>query len=240
MSRARSWAIRCSLELSFHDVASWCTLTYSDEYVPVTLSRLHLSAFFKRLRSRLEPSRIRFFGAGEYGEKTFRPHYHAILYGTKDAKAVAESWAFGHSQVDKVTPAAISYVAGYCAKKVGLSEALEDRIDYSTGEVYRYQPPFLQMSRGGRPVNGVRQYGIGGGAKVHWRSWRDSAIFGGNKVPVPRFLHDSFKLNASAEELQALALEKEERYLPLDVERLRASEKIALAKLSISSDRRSL
>lgn len=35
----------------------------------------------KVVRRRFPDDRIRFFAAGEYGDKTFRPHYHAILFG---------------------------------------------------------------------------------------------------------------------------------------------------------------
>ena len=35
----------------------------------------------KRLRKKLHPLKIRFFHCGEYGDKTRRPHYHALIFG---------------------------------------------------------------------------------------------------------------------------------------------------------------
>lgn len=229
MSRARAWSIRCSLELQDHAKACWATLTYRDEDLPPTLSKRHLQLFHKRLRER--SGKFRFFACGEYGETTWRPHYHTILFGTEDKAAIEAAWPHGFARVDQLSPAAIAYVAGYCAKKVGVRDAAEDRIDYATGEVYRYQPPFQLMSR--RP-------GIGGSARQHWRNFRRSAIWSGKEVPAPRFYAEAYKANASEAELVSLAVEKEERYVPLDRARLEASEKISRSRLAISNDRRKL
>jgi hypothetical protein len=41
----------------------------------------HFQIFMKRLRHRVKPLKIRFFHCGEYGDKTRRPHYHALIFG---------------------------------------------------------------------------------------------------------------------------------------------------------------
>src|SRR5688572_18284674 len=53
ISRAREWAIRCSLELQLHRSALFITLTYSDKYCPPTLSRVDLSRFMRYLRRKV-------------------------------------------------------------------------------------------------------------------------------------------------------------------------------------------
>lgn len=102
---SRTWADRMILELqSAHGNAVYITLTYAPETVPLgtyqdnngdlhtsyTLFKPDLQAFLKNLRARFSgngdfpdfPQRsIRFYAAGEYGEFTLRPHYHAILFG---------------------------------------------------------------------------------------------------------------------------------------------------------------
>lgn len=245
ISRAREWAIRCSLEASRHDESCWITLTYDDAHVPPTLQKTHLSGFLKRFRLGLAPIPIRFFASGEYGEQTFRPHYHAILFGVRDCSPVLEgAWTdedgvpLGHVQEDALTPAAISYVAGYCAKKLGWAkEKGRDVIDYSTGEVVaQYQPPFIQMSRGGRYGKGIASFA----RDEYWRSWRSTAIYAGLEVPVPRYLHASWKESASESERAALELEKLERQMARVVTRaeLVAREKMDVSRQSIKSQRR--
>lgn len=231
ISRARSWAVRCSLEHVDHPVASFVTLTYSDKYVPPTLSRPHYAGFIKRLRARWAPRTLRHFGCGEYGEQKLRPHYHAILFGCADKEVIQAAWPYGFATADFVNPARVAYVAGYCAKKLGFFGEAEERVDYATGEVYRYQPPFLQMSR--RP-------GIGGAARRFTRSWRDHAVWQGQPVPVPRFLHASWKESASESEVAALELEKRERSMTLTIRELDASEAIARKRVALKSEGRKL
>lgn len=214
-ARAREWALRCTLEQSEHDAQCWVTLTYADEYLPPTLCLPHLQRYVRSLRKRRGP--LRYFAAGEYGERTYRPHYHAILFGVSEQEraVLEEAWPHGFVRVDPLTPAAISYVAGYCSKKIGWRDYERgERIDYSTGEVYEYQPPFVRMSR--RP-------GIGGAARKFRSSWRTHAVHAGSPMPVPRFLHKAWRDTASDEDIRVLEEEKRDRY---DVSRLT---KVALA-----------
>lgn len=230
ISRAREWAIRCTLEQQFHPVVSFVTLTYADRYVPPTLSRDHLSLFFRYLRRKV--GKVRFFACGEYGEQRQRPHYHALLFGSSDREAFEVAWGRkGFVTAEPVTPARISYTAGYCAKKLGFFRPKGEEVDFATGEVYTHQPPFLQMSR--RP-------GIAGDFRKHWRSWRSSAVWQGRPFPVPRFLHASYKENASESELATLELEKLERSLKPTVRELYASEDIAHSRLRLRSERSQL
>jgi hypothetical protein len=46
-----------------------------------SLNVAHFQKFMKRLRDRIKPLKIRFFHCGEYGDKTRRPHYHALIFG---------------------------------------------------------------------------------------------------------------------------------------------------------------
>lgn len=94
---SRQWAGRLMLELQYHDSAYFVTLTYNDEFVPrsvygvsdetgecresFTLNKRDVQLFFKRLRKAFPDDKIRYFCSGEYGPSTFRPHYHAIIFG---------------------------------------------------------------------------------------------------------------------------------------------------------------
>ena len=124
-NKSQSVGATLHLEMQLHHKAVFTTLTYSNEHLPPTLDRKHLGGFVKRLRDRLarsEPGRtIRFFGCGEYGTRTKRPHYHALLFGVAEheGKTVQAAWDFGHTVTEKITPERIAYCAGYTAKKYG-------------------------------------------------------------------------------------------------------------------------
>lgn len=234
---AKAWALRAHLELQQHAVAAFSTLTYDEKHRPPTLSRAELSGWLKRLRYEVGPNRpIRFLASGEYGEENGRPHYHAILYGCseKDRELIDKSWKRGLTYTVNVSAAAINYVAGYTAKKlVTNSELRRERVDEETGELYTYQPPFLQMSR--RP-------GIGGEARRHTQSWRSYAIHNGQRMPVPRFLHEAWKKTATEEEIAELAQEKEEqqKIRQTTLKMLEAQEHINKAKQRMKAAKRRL
>lgn len=95
IDKSRDWANRLLLEMQYHRSAYFVTLTYDEDHVPrsyypdpetgeaqpsLTLSKRDFQLFMKRLRKR-HVSLIRFFACGEYGPQTFRPHYHAIIFG---------------------------------------------------------------------------------------------------------------------------------------------------------------
>lgn len=197
--------------------------------MPPTLSKRDLSGFIKRLRARGE--RIRFFSCGEYGERTVRPHYHAILFGLRKEASVQACWSKGFARVDPVTPAAISYVAGYCAKKVGWKLESGERVDYETGEVFEWQAPFLLMSR--RP-------GIGAAARRFSASWRRFAVHAGSPMPVPRFLHASWLESASDLDVGLLELERQADAFSRDSSsaRLKAGELMAVTRLGLNAAKR--
>lgn len=218
-----------------HSAAAFTTLTYSDDHLPVTLQKRHLQLFLKRLR-RATDGKLRFFASGEYGERTQRPHYHAIIYGLSDTHygRIDGAWGMGQTKTTPATPAAIAYTAGYCAKKIGYrNEQDYERIDPETGEVYHWQPPFTQMSR--RP-------GIGGHAREHTQSWRSYAIYNGVKIKVPRFLHEAWKKQATEQEIEELAWEKSQLLIDTDNSkaRLEAGEQIAVSRQAIKAARRNL
>lgn len=239
-AQAKAWALRCQLELEQHDRAAWVNPTYDQEKLPVTLSKRHLQLYLKKIRKHAKNlgagGPIRFFASGEYGEANHRPHYHIILYGVDPSKRdlLASLWGAGRTMTYPVTPANIAYTAGYTAKKVGWPQlAAEERIDYETGELYQWQPPFIQMSR--RP-------GIGAAAKQFVNSWRLYAVANGYRMPVPRFLHEAWKAQATPQDLEDLVYEKSKLAAHRDtsVNRLEAAEKIASAKQSLHGQKRKL
>lgn len=230
--RARGWALRCTLELHQHNEAVFSTLTYDEEQIPSTLEKPHLTAFLKRLRKRI-PNKLKFFASGEYGEQTRRPHYHAILYGMGEDQAdiIEKEWGKGHVRTERVTPARIAYVAGYVQKKIDFRYEKQEWIDYSTGEVVTWQPPFIHMSR--RP-------GIASDAKKFVKSWRSYAVLNDTKIPVPRYFHEAWKEQATPAEIEELEQERYKLALERDHSNtnLEAKEQIAIAKQKLRAEKR--
>lgn len=142
-SYRQTWITRAVLESYCYEEKRnfFVTLTYSDEYAPADgqLSKRDFQLFIKRLRKQC--GQFRYFGCGEYGKRSFRPHYHAILFGfAGTTEDIQRCWGKGFVYVGNVTPASCAYVAKYISKKFDISwrEKLE-----STGRT----PEFSLMSR---------------------------------------------------------------------------------------------
>nr|CAI9750860.1 replication initiation protein [Microvirus sp.] len=184
LKKRKEWATRMELEAYQHKKEEiwFITLTYDDEKIPSlnlktgeifrggkhlwkdgserpqcvqTLNVEDVQLFIKRLRKGTR-ARLRYFLAGEYGDKTGRPHYHMILYGwePKKLKPIHKMSRFGHftdedmqkwwgnGQIDiaQATPETYNYVAGYVTKKLYGNDSKR----YTENGL---KPPFCIMSR---------------------------------------------------------------------------------------------
>lgn len=141
VNRRRIWTHRLLLEQAGHEFATFVTLTYAPEHLPEngTLVPDHLKLFLKRLRRVIEPRKIRYYAVGEYGDETFRPHYHAIIFGMSEleAQTIANAWDYGGIYAAECNEATCDYVAGYVLKK--MTKADDERLEG------RY-PEFSRMS----------------------------------------------------------------------------------------------
>lgn len=180
------WAIRLTHEAELHDSSVFITLTYNDENLPYDLSlrKKHFQTFMKKLRKHFSGTTIRYFHCGEYGEKNFRPHYHAILYGidfddktlhmSRDthagkhdvytSKTLEKLWGKGFVTIGEVNMQSTAYVARYTTKKITGDQADEHytRVDTDTGECWKVLPEYATMSRGNASSKG-KKCGLGVG-----------------------------------------------------------------------------
>lgn len=78
--RRSHWLMRLMYEQLCSSLSLFVTLTYSDEYIPssLTVDKKYLSNFCKKLRNR--NYKFRYYGIGEYGSKKGRAHYHICLF----------------------------------------------------------------------------------------------------------------------------------------------------------------
>lgn len=122
INQRRVWTHRIMLESMMHEHNVFVTLTYSDDFIPAggNLEPNHMTLFLKRLRKRIHPKKIRYYYCGEYGETTYRPHYHAIIFGIgmHYDDVIADAWPYGHVHVGDVTAHSAQYVCGYVTKKI--------------------------------------------------------------------------------------------------------------------------
>jgi len=147
LNRLRLWQGRLLLESTQHPSSLFVTLTYSDEFLPHKgwLKPVDLQRYLKRVR-RSHDSPVRFFAVGEYGDKTWRPHFHLALFGDfrseqRDDRlyhaAVVDSWKFGHVHLGLLTPQSAAYMTRYTVKR--MCRDGDPRLDGRT-------PEFVRMS----------------------------------------------------------------------------------------------
>ncbi len=193
--QARQWAVRMMHEARMHQANFFVTLTYDERRLPDNgaLCPKDFQRFVKDLRKAEPDRRFSYFGCGEYGERTQRPHYHALLFGFDflDKSRSADNqrpnvwrsetleniWGRGRTEMGSVTMASASYVAGYVRKKVKAERY--ERCNTSTGELL--QPEFARMSL--RPAIGKRWIAR------HWKDVypRDFVVIDGVEAKPPRY-----------------------------------------------------
>lgn len=243
LQRSRVWANRCMLEAKYHEENSFITITYDDQHVPrsfvvdpltgeahehLTLRKRDWQLFMKRLRRRIEPAEIRFFACGEYGSKTFRPHYHAVIFGYSfpdkiydpvrqnfRSSLLEDVWPFGRSSVGELTWESAAYTARYCMKKNGGANSRKDFV------ALNIEPEFVLMSR--KP-------GIG-------RDWYDdhdvyasdrisvSTPTGGKSFPPPPYF-DKLKAEEDPQFMEGLKAKRKAR--------AEAQEQLELARTNLT------
>lgn len=197
-NRRTEWAFRLNEEMKVATTGHFLTLTYADEYVPVTedgeltLSKKDIRDFIKRLRWNiylewmntftseeivlkwpLKRPTIKYYLTGEYGTETHRPHYHAITFNVSQEimRDMANIWKKGNIKIGTVTPLSINYVTKYL---------ISDIEDTSTKE-----KTFSWMS------NKIGEHYLEANHKLHKNLKRDYAINqNGQKTRLPRYYKD--------------------------------------------------
>ena len=246
------------LERESHDSAWFCTFTYDDDHVPrsyypdpetgeaipsLTLRKRDFQLAMKRIRRRFPDDHIRFFACGEYGSQTFRPHYHAIIFGLhlddlvpyKTVREGGELYTYYNSPklqscwldsdgkpigfvvVGEVTWESCAYTARYVTKKLKGKEA-----DFY--EKHRICPEFSLMSR--RP--GIARDYYESHLGVFDSDYINiSTPKGGRKFRPPRYFEKLFEIE---DPVRSKELKEIKKRLALD------AQKSKLSKTSLELD----
>lgn len=190
------------LEAMQYQDNAFVTLTYDNESVPLlengspTLVPRHLQLFLKRLRHHM-PTKLRFFAVGEYGNETWRPHYHLGLFNFRNCfrgetrkslsgrclwtgccsqcELVGSVWrsheTSGDIEIRALDSAKSGYLAGYVTKKMTKG---------SDARLLGRHPEFSRQSR--RP-------GVGSTAIAALASTIESYVDPHDLKDVPIILH---------------------------------------------------
>ncbi len=213
--RTQDWIFRLMEEDKVSSSAYFVTLTYSNDTVPqtkngfLTLRKKDLTDYFNRLKTHdkrsmrdyheeLPPgSPVRYFAVGEYGSKTERPHYHAIIYNIWDVDNIYKAWGrynrlnnrydyIGDVKISGVGYQSIGYTAKYIMKE-GLI------------------PKFKKDDR--VPEFNIQSNGLGKSYLTReTRMWHQADLTrnyvvlpGGTKFALPRYYRDKIYLNHQKE-----------------------------------------
>lgn len=222
IAQREDWTTRIEMEARGYpkDQVWFVTLTYDDDHVPGMIVKTgeilrkvqytwkpgaerpesvqillytDVQKFLKRLR-KATGDELRYFCAGEYGEKTARPHYHLILYGWKPtdlepiykkrcngyftSETLCKIWGNGNVQIAQAVPETYRYVAGYVTKKMYEIDGRKANNYYDLGQ----PKPFAKMSL--KPGIGDQWY------KEHKEEiWKQGYIqcTNGKRARIPRF-----------------------------------------------------
>lgn len=171
--RQAAWTFRLLKESEISMTACFVTLTYSDDNLTYgelwpTLVKRDFQLFMKRLRKKnatLTNDKIVYYACGEYGENTFRPHYHMIAFNIHPTlmfdSPMSEIWQLGNARIDPCNIKTIQYVSKYVMKSAKRPEGVEPEFSlmskgigksYLTNMVKRYykdnQMPFVVLEDG--------------------------------------------------------------------------------------------
>lgn len=208
-ARRNDWAFRLYQELRTAISASFLTLTYEDEYVPIsndyklTLKKSDLHNFHKAIRQsqtrtllkikrqeKMNSERykhlkkkwkIRYYSVGEYGTETQRPHYHSIMFNIHPLTLQKLAEKIWTKGHIKNGSVGFQSIA-YCTKY------LIDRAEDNQGR----EKPFTLMSR--KPGLGENYMN----SKKYWHKqigdnlddYRYYVIYQGQKQRMPRYYKD--------------------------------------------------
>lgn len=207
-NRRNDWTFRIEQEHREASSAWFITLTYDEKHQPTldnrygTLKKKDFQDFMKRLRKfdqqqygtqQSTRSPIKYYAVGEYGENTFRPHYHAIVFNAhaRTIEHLDKLWGLGHSSLGTCETASIHYVTKYVIQPT--SKSLWAPL----------LPPFSLISKG------MGKTYLHTNGHHHKKALETSVIGNLGKQRLPRYYADKIFSIRERELIQELAQEQD-------------------------------
>lgn len=255
ISKQSAWVMRCYAESREHKRSIFATLTYDDDNLNPRqeLEYKDFQLFLKRLRKsagKRRASPFRFFVAGEYGERTNRPHWHALLFGYDPVDSVryssvyskhplftsqelSEAWGKGLATFGEVNEQTIRYTAGYIVNRHSAESERYIRVCPETGETWSVVPEFARMSlKPGIGAEWLRKY-----YKDIYQA-HDGVYINNRKNPIPRYFEELMEKidpvmleDSKARRIERIRWEDQTR------ERLEVREKVAKGRKKLNEAR---
>jgi len=200
------WTTRIMIERTKCKHAYFTTLTYDEENVYkkndcyLSLSKKDLQNFIREVR---REKKIRYYAIGEYGTKTFRPHYHIIIFTNEKMNVdfIKKHWKRGNI---KNYPLCMGNIVYVCKFHVNYKTINDEHC-----EIYGIEKQFAIMSR--RPGIGfsyidekIKEY--------HDENYKRNYLFvEGVKRPIPRVFQKKLLNVHQLDYLYCKRLEKEQK-----------------------------
>lgn len=167
LKKIREWSIKLINEAKYHKKVCFITCTFDNKILiskdkkinkykadisfiyHIKNSKEYFKKFIKRLRKHYKNNYISYYHVGEYGEKTKRPHHHAIIYGInfeEDRKTgelsksghiqyisetLTKLWGAGRCTIQDANNNNIIYTAQYVNKKNNVEERYKPIFSFS-------------------------------------------------------------------------------------------------------------
>lgn len=141
--RQKEWCTRLMCEVAtLKGFSKFVTLTYDDEFLPENGNLKHedVQKYIKRVRKNSK-DKLKYFVCGEYGEQTYRPHYHLIVFhnNVDTYDNLKEDWKMGHVVVANANIKTMRYVLKYIDKQKKLINYIQEN---------KLVRPYQRMSKG--------------------------------------------------------------------------------------------
>jgi hypothetical protein len=233
ITKVRQWCFRLLKEESKSLSSYFITLTYDIKNVPMARSGYmtldhgymtekghfsdDLNRFIKNLRYYDKQiwkkhghkvkykKKIKYYAVGEYGEKTNRPHYHAIVLNLYSVGSIEKAWKKGLFHVGQVTGNSIAYTMKYIDK--------DKKVPKHSGDDRR--PEFAYMSKklgDSYLTEEMKKYHKADLKRYYVES-------NGYKVRMPKYYADKIYTDKEKKKISKLVEEyKEEKELQLEKE----------------------